>query len=101
MKFIKSSFKIQMDEKHEFIIESRDGWIDESRTFGFYKFQGGWIATDLKSGSSIIWKKTRKACAQWIEENNFLFNKIFSSDGYKKSVLNFERRKETRNGKIL
>jgi hypothetical protein len=94
MRFIKASFKIQMNEKHGFAIEDRDGWIDESKTFGFYKSQGGWIATDLKSGSSIVWRKTRKACAQWIEENEQILNETFSSDGYNKSVFDFEKRKE-------
>ena len=71
MKFKRGKFYIAIKEKESkqatFII--KEGWIDTSEKFGFHKKANGWCGIDLESGTAICWRKTRKACVEFIEEN--------------------------------
>lgn len=79
--FHKGSFDIQIITKienlkpTEFGLKKVEGWIDNTNTYGFYKKvtpKGkvlSWVATDLTSGTRIVSGKTRKECADWIENN--------------------------------
>lgn len=69
MNFIKESFYILTLPQYGDKPEKREGYVDETRTFGFHKFDGGWSATDLASGRQITWQPTRKACVEYIESN--------------------------------
>lgn len=81
MNFHRGTFNIQIITAVEnlkpvdFGLEEVEGWIDNTNTYGFYKKvtpKGkvlSWVATDLASGTRIISGKTRKECADWIENN--------------------------------
>jgi hypothetical protein len=81
MIFHKGTFNIQVItvvenlKPTEFGLREVEGWIDNTNTYGFHKKvtpKGkvlGWAATDLASGSRIVTRKTRKECADWIENN--------------------------------
>ena len=73
MKFHKGSFYIL---RVDGTVELKNGWIDETNTFGFYslrkknlKIIWKWVATDIYSGLKITDNKSRIACANWIEDN--------------------------------
>lgn len=66
MKFKKATFFIQKKD-HSF--ESREGYFDEHSEFSFHKLANGWMASDVATGAGIVWRKTRKACAEFIENN--------------------------------
>lgn len=90
MKFHKSCFPIQghhyMPEK----IKVVEGWIEESNTYGFYKYGKVWKATDLMSGTLIITLPTRKACGEWIEENLTRIEEAKKTQKYRIKVDNFK-----------
>lgn len=69
MKFHKGVFKIQMNERLNYEIKDVSGWIDETGGYGFHKNGNHWVATDIASGLLIVSTPTRKACAEWIDEN--------------------------------
>lgn len=69
MKFHKGAFKIQMNERLDYEIRDVSGWIDETGAYGFHKNGNHWVATDIASGVLIVSAPTRKACVEWIDEN--------------------------------
>lgn len=69
MKFHKGAFKIQMNERLDYEIRDVSGWIDETGAYGFHKNGNHWVATDIASGTLIVSAPTRKACVEWIDEN--------------------------------
>lgn len=69
MKFHKGVFKIQMNERLNYEIRDVSGWIDETGDYGFHKNGKHWVATDIASGVLIVSAPTRKACVEWIDEN--------------------------------
>lgn len=69
MKFHKGAFKIQMNERLNYEIRDVSGWINETGTYGFHKNGNHWVATDIASGILIVSASTRKACVEWIDEN--------------------------------
>ena len=69
MKFHKGAFKIQMNERLNYEIRDVSGWIDETGVYGFHKNGNHWVATDIASGVLIVSAPTRKACVEWIDEN--------------------------------
>ena len=88
--------------KKTFLIQEHTGireissWVDETNTYGFHKIEKAsgtllrWVATDLKSGARIAQGKTRRECAEWIENNKELIDKLREKEEYKQVVLNFE-----------
>lgn len=98
MRFHKGSFYITIvprDDKGYYSLddirfEKREGWIDETNSYGFHKTSDYWTATDIASGIRIIVDKTRKNCAEWIESHQIELNeqKIPDSDfGFKIIVM--------------
>lgn len=67
MKFSKDFFPIQMIPAAKEKVQVVGGWIDSTNTYGFYKYNKVWKATDLVSGTLVVTQPTRKACAEWIE----------------------------------
>ena len=66
MKFKKAEFFIQ---KKDFSFEKRQGYFDTSLEFSFHKSANGWMVSDVATGAGIVWRKTRKACAEFVENN--------------------------------
>lgn len=87
MKFKKTSFFIQMND---YKFEKREGYIDDSGQYTFHKSANGWIGSDNDSGASICWRKTRKACAEFIEE----FKEKIELERGKEYVIQAKKRKE-------
>lgn len=83
MKFKKSDFFIQMQDKS---FQIRSGYTDSDNEYTFHKSANGWIGSDKESGSFIVWRETRKACAQFIEENLEKINKAREGEYYAASV---------------
>lgn len=84
MKFKKKTFFIAMRDG---TFEEREGYSDEFNEFTFHKSAKGWAASDRETGAIIIWRKTRKECAAFIEDN---LNKIEEA---RNSEANIEARK--------
>ena len=83
MKFHKGAFKIQMNERLNYEIKDVSGWIDETGDYGFHKKGNHWVATDIASGLLIVSAPTRKACAEWIDENQEKIIKVKEMRKYK------------------
>lgn len=90
MKFRKACFPIQGHHNMSERIKVVEGWIEESNTYGFYKYGKVWKTTDLMSGTLIITLFTRKACAEWIEENSERIKKIKETQDYRIKVDDFK-----------
>lgn len=88
MKFKKEKFAIQLNEniKDVAVVE---GYIEETNTYGFYKHNKVWKATDLLSGSLVCCCPTRKECVAWIEENLDRIAAIKETQKYKLKVESF------------
>lgn len=88
MKFKKSNFAIQLNEniKDVAVVE---GYIEETNTYGFYKHNKFWRATDLVSGSLVCCCPTRKECVAWVEENANRIAAIKKTQKYKLKVESF------------
>jgi len=97
MKFSKGSFLISYGKLEEPSFKEEQGWISkEDSQYGFYKKLGGWQATDIPSGTSICWRKTRKECATFIEQRDIQekLARIREKEDYKKLVKKLEKYKE-------
>lgn len=73
MKFIKTTFPISVkdDERPDkgVFLRKKEGYTDESGLYGFHKLNATlWVLTDLTTGCSIYCGKTRKSCAEIIEQ---------------------------------
>ena len=90
MKFHKGCFPIQGHHYMPERIKVVEGWIEESNTYGFYKYGKVWKATDLMSGTLIITLPTRKACVEWIEENSERIEKAKETQNYRIKVDDFK-----------
>ena len=66
MKFKTGEFFIQ---KKDFSFEKKKGYFDDSFEFSFHKSFRGWVVSDVATGAAIVWKETRKACAEFVENN--------------------------------
>ena len=89
MKFHKGSFLVQLNYLCPRRLDYVSGWIDETNTYGFYKHNKNWKATDLKSGTRIITLPTRKGCAEWIESHQDEIAAVKQTQRYKTFVENF------------
>ena len=88
MKFHKDCFPIQTIIKDEKIMIV-SGWIDETNTYGFYKYGKFWKATDLLSGTLICSCSTRKDCAEYVERNQCRLEEIRKTKKYLDKVETF------------
>lgn len=99
MNFRKGTFWVQMNEEYNYSVELREGWVDTTGTYGFYKLNNGWVAIDIASGTSLYWAKTRKGCVELIEINSGLIAVIKCKEDYGKQVDRFAARiEEAKNG---
>ena len=90
MKFHKDCFPIQGQYNLPERIKVVEGWVEETNTYGFYKWGKVWKATDLMSGTLIITMPTRKACVEWIEENLERIEKTKETQSYRIKVDDFK-----------
>ena len=89
MRFHKGNFYIQVIKEikngrpFDFGLEEKEGWIDESNTYGFHKVKYNvWIATDIASGARVAKATTRKACAEFIDANKAIIQRAKETDNY-------------------
>ena len=94
MAYKKGTFWIQLDSEHDLKVVEHEGWIDSTNTYGLYKLRGGWIVTDLASGTSLYWGKTRDACLKQIEDNAGIIATVKQSEKYAMQVEAFKVRIE-------
>lgn len=92
MKFHKGTFVIQNIPDAPEPAQVVCGWIEESNTFGFFKYRNYWKATDLMSGTLVTTQPTRKACAEWIIENTGVIEKRKTDPKYRLMVESFRQK---------
>ena len=67
MRFKKGKFLIMYNDH----LEGREAWLSEDGHFGFCKFGSVWEVVHVGTGTFLWAAKTRKDCAQWLEEKGF------------------------------
>lgn len=83
MKFKVCYFLIQNIPTAKTILEKVYGYSDETNTYGFYQNEKKiWTGVDLASGAYICKFKTRKECAEWIENNKILIQEAKNTPKY-------------------
>lgn len=92
MKFRKGTFVIQNIPNAPEPAQVVCGWIEESNTFGFFKYRDYWKATDLMSGTLVTVQPTRKACAEWIIENIAEIERAKADPKYRTKVETFRQK---------
>ena len=82
--FIQNVKEIRYGRPFDFDFEEKEGWIDESNTYGFHKVKYNvWICTDITSGARVAKAPTRKACVEFVEINKELIEEIRGHINYK------------------
>ena len=95
MKFIKSTFDIALNDKHDWKLKRVKGYLDETGMYGFHKNPNNqWVLTDIQSGNLISYHGTRRECAEDIERYSEKVNIFRSMDTYKDRVRTFKRNQE-------
>lgn len=92
MKFRKSNFVIQNIPDAPEPVQVVSGWIEESNTFGFFKYRNYWKATDLLSGTLVTAQPTRKACADWVIDNITKIEGAKADPAYRSKVEGFRQK---------
>lgn len=78
MRFKKGKFLIMYNDH----LEGREAWLSEDGHFGFCKFGSIWEVVHVGTGTFLWAAKTRKDCAQWLEEKGFNYIKKATALGY-------------------
>ena len=90
MGFKKGSFLVLLKDP-SYRVEVKTGWIKDG--IGYYKNATGWVATDLISGLSIAWDKTRAGVEQKVENLREEMKKARTMEMYIKQKAIFDSMK--------
>lgn len=89
MGFHKEKFPIRLNNLSKEPIEVVQGWVDESRCYGFHKWGRYWKVTDLDSGLLITTEGTRAKCWNWVQENMTRIKNRYEDPWYADMVREF------------
>lgn len=70
-------------------IEIKRGWRLDNSEYGFHNMGKFWVATELYSGLRICKQETRKACLEWIIENEDKIRNRMEEPLYAQRVCEF------------